>query len=84
VRVIYAILAERAPTTDERRRWGTEMATRKKRGQKRSIEQYDHRNEERINNPPVGLVTPDTDRDEGKKTYACLTSAPVGQIEGFS
>ena len=23
-----------------------------------------------MNNPPVGLVTPETDRDAGKKTYA--------------
>jgi len=33
------------------------------------IEQYDHTGEERCNNPPVGLVTPDTDRDGGKKMY---------------
>jgi adenine-specific DNA-methyltransferase len=34
------------------------------------IEQYDHKDKERLNNPPVGLVTPDTDKDEGKKNYA--------------
>ena len=36
---------------------------------KRPIEQYDHKDKERINNPPVGLVTPDTDKDLGKKKY---------------
>jgi adenine-specific DNA-methyltransferase len=37
---------------------------------KKPIEQYEHKGKERANNPPVGLVTPDTDRDSGKKTYA--------------
>lgn len=37
---------------------------------KRPIETYEHKGKERANNPPVGLVTPDTDPDEGKKkTY---------------
>jgi adenine-specific DNA-methyltransferase len=34
------------------------------------IEQYDHKGKERINNPPVGLVTPELDKDAGKKQYA--------------
>jgi adenine-specific DNA-methyltransferase len=34
------------------------------------IEQYAHKDKTRTNNPPVGLVTPDTDKDAGKKTYA--------------
>ncbi|MEA3323673.1 MAG: hypothetical protein U9Q37_00820, partial [Euryarchaeota archaeon] len=38
--------------------------------EKKQIGQYDHRNASRANNPPVGLVTPETDRDAGKKTYA--------------
>ena len=46
------------------------MATRRRRQTKRPIESYDHRGKERLNNPPVGLVTPDTDRDAGRKTYA--------------
>lgn len=33
----------------------------------KSIEQYDHRDTERVNNPPVGLVTPKTDPDRGEK-----------------
>ena len=37
---------------------------------KRKIEHYTHDAEKRVNNPPVGLVTPHTDRDQGKKTYA--------------
>ena len=39
------------------------------RRQKRHIDSYQHRDQERLNNPPVGLVTPDTDQDAGKKTY---------------
>ena len=37
---------------------------------KRPIESYDHRDKDRLNNPPVGLVTPETDRDAGRKTYS--------------
>lgn len=38
---------------------------------KRPIETYEHKDKHRVNNPPVGLVTPDTDPDAGaKKTYA--------------
>lgn len=47
--------------------------TRKKLapGGKHAVEQYDHKNEQRTNNPPVGLVTPETDSTEtAKKTYA--------------
>lgn len=44
--------------------------TKAAKGAKRPIEQYDHADKKRPNNPPVGLVTPETDRDAGKKTYA--------------
>ena len=37
---------------------------------KRDIEDYEHKGKKRINNPPVGLVTPETDKDAGKKIYA--------------
>jgi adenine-specific DNA-methyltransferase len=37
---------------------------------KKPIEQYDHKGKARVNNPPVGLVTPETDRETGKKTYS--------------
>jgi adenine-specific DNA-methyltransferase len=40
-------------------------------GKKRPIETYEHKGKQRANNPPVGLVTPETDPDAGKKqTYA--------------
>ena len=46
------------------------MAREKKAETKRPIESYEHRDKERVNNPPVGLVTPETDPDAGaKKTY---------------
>lgn len=38
-------------------------------GSKKTIEQYTHNEQERLNNPPVGLVTPDTDKDGAKKQY---------------
>ncbi len=38
--------------------------------EKRPIVHYDHKDKTRVNNPPVGLVTPQTDPDpEKKKTY---------------
>jgi adenine-specific DNA-methyltransferase len=38
---------------------------------KRPIESYEHRDKQRVNNPPVGLVNPDTDPYAGvRKTYA--------------
>ena len=43
---------------------------RPKNMKKRGVENYTHAGKERVNNPPVGLVTPETDRDAGKKTYA--------------
>ena len=46
------------------------MTTGRRRRTKKPIVSYDHRGKERLNNPPVGLVTPETDRDAGKKTYS--------------
>ncbi|MCX5637487.1 MAG: DNA methyltransferase, partial [Planctomycetota bacterium] len=43
------------------------MAKRNKQT-KKPIEQYDHKDKKRLNNPPVGLVTPQTDPESGKKT----------------
>jgi len=37
---------------------------------KRAIVTYTHKDKERLNNPPVGLVTPETDRDGAKRCYA--------------
>lgn len=45
------------------------MAKRKTAKKKKPIENYDHKDKKRLNNPPVGLVTPDTDKDSGKTTY---------------
>jgi len=40
-------------------------------GGRRQVESYEHRDKQRVNNPLVGLVTPETDPDAGaKKTYA--------------
>ena len=56
------------------------MAARKKTGGgkrkakgaagERPIEQYEHKDKQRANNPPVGLVTPESDRDGGRKVWA--------------
>ena len=43
------------------------MARKEKTQTKRPVETYEHRDKERLNNPPVGLVTPDTDPDTGQK-----------------
>lgn len=37
---------------------------------KKPIEQYEHKDKSRCNNPPVGLVNPENDPEEGKKTYS--------------
>jgi len=47
------------------------MAQRKaSKPTKKKIGSYDHKDKKRANNPPVGLVTPATDQDAGKRTYA--------------
>ena len=33
------------------------------------IEQYEHKDKQRLNNPPVGLVTPESDCHEDKAMY---------------
>jgi adenine-specific DNA-methyltransferase len=45
------------------------MAKRKKSVEKKPIEQYEHKDKKRLNNPQVGLVTPKTDKDGKKKKY---------------
>lgn len=42
---------------------------KKAKTKKKAIDSYNHRDKKRSNNPPVGLVTPETDKDTGKKTY---------------
>src|SRR5271169_1622440 len=49
----------------------TEKPQKPQKPQKRAIEQYDHKGKKRVNNPPVGLVTPETDPlVTSRKTYA--------------
>ena len=55
------------PTTRSRK---VNRASATPTAKKKPIEQYDHKGKERVNNPPVGLVTPDTDQETAKKTYA--------------
>ncbi len=51
-------------------RRAAKKTTKRKGAAKKPIESYDHQDKKRANNPPVGLVTPDTDPDAGrKKTY---------------
>lgn len=45
------------------------MAKKKKSLAKKPIEQYEHKDKKRLNNPPVGLVTPKTDKDGKKRKY---------------
>ena len=42
---------------------------RRKAIKKKPIERYEHKGKKRSNNPPVGLVTPDTDKDGQAKGY---------------
>ena len=39
---------------------------KKKSSDKKPIEQYDHKEKKRVNNPPIGLVTPETDKEARK------------------
>ena len=43
---------------------------KRKRGSKKRIESYDHSDKKRVNNPPVGLVTPETDRGGDSTSYS--------------
>ncbi len=43
---------------------------RKNHPKEKEIGQYDHTDKERLNNPPVGLVTAETDRDMPKARYS--------------
>lgn len=50
-------------------RKATTRRTRSVKVSEKPIEQYDHKHKQRLNNPPVGLVSEKTDKDAGKKTY---------------
>jgi adenine-specific DNA-methyltransferase len=48
--------------------------------EKRNVERYEHRDKQRINNPPVGLVTPETDPPlSTHKTYDYVQPIPSVQ-----
>ena len=51
------------------------------RSMKRSIETCAHTGKERMNNPPVGLVTPETGRDAGRRVWASRPDLVVGRQE---
>lgn len=40
-----------------------------KKPTKRKVESYQHKDKKRLNNPPVGLVTPETDPEAVRKKY---------------
>ena len=59
---------EKKNNREENSKRDNKMAKRKK--SKKQIEQYEHKDKDRANIPPVGLVTPASDPDTGKKkTY---------------
>ena len=45
---------------------------------RRPIESYEHRDKKRVNNPPAGLVTPETDPDAGQKKKSYAYDPPYG------
>jgi adenine-specific DNA-methyltransferase len=48
-----------------------DMAKKKQeKSGKRPIENYEHKDKQRLNNPPVGLVSAEIDKDLGKKKYS--------------
>jgi hypothetical protein len=47
----------------------TEMTSAHK-PDKKPIETYEHKDKQRLNNPPVGLVMPETDQEEGSRSYS--------------
>ena len=56
---------------------GKENGQGEKPARKRRIERYEHTGKQRVNNPPVGLVTPETDPPAPtRKTYEHYPPAP--------
>ena len=56
-------------SSSPRRKRGKPSMAKKSSDDKRPIEQYEHADKTRVNNPPVGLVTPATDPDLPRKVY---------------
>lgn len=49
----------------------------KRKSDKKPIEQYDHKSKKRVNNPPVGLVTPETDPDINSRGVSRTPDMPT-------
>lgn len=58
-----------SPKKARKRSAASSDGTRSSTGASRKIEQYEHTDKKRVNNPPVGLVSPETDVDGAKKVY---------------
>src|SRR5580700_10275051 len=70
-----------SPRNLNRKRLASQMPSKKGTGgkpPKRPIERYEHSDKKRINNPPVGLVTPETDPvSPTHKTYDYVAPVPL-------
>jgi adenine-specific DNA-methyltransferase len=65
------------------------MTGKKSDGKQDGVKQYIHEEQKRVNNPPVGLVTAETDHLNGKKTYQFDPHLDpqlqwAGKVEGVS
>ena len=49
---------------------------------KKLIEQYAHKGKQRTNNPPVGLVTPQTDKESGEEDLRLRSAVGLGWKSG--
>lgn len=55
--------------------------SKKSSGTQHPIKSYEHKGKQRVNNPPIGLVTPDTDSDAGaKKAHVGLVNRAPPQV----
>jgi adenine-specific DNA-methyltransferase len=48
----------------------TKLKRKSEKSKKKPIDQYQHKDKKRLNNPPVGLVDPQTDQLSGNKQYS--------------
>ena len=58
------------------------MPRRTRKPEKKQIDQYDHREAKRTNNPPIGLVTSETDRvtDAARRIIPDVTDALLSEM----
>ncbi|WP_208022667.1 site-specific DNA-methyltransferase [Desulfonema ishimotonii] len=57
------------PARAKKRKPGAKPAKKANNNTRKEIGSYAHSDRERLNNPDIGLVSADTDRDDSKKTY---------------